>query len=422
MASIIDEGNGRRRIEFIHPDGSRKRIRLGVATKHDAETFKMRLAKIVAAMFRADVPDDETNRWIGELSDKMHGRLAKAGLVKQRKYSTLTLGAFLDQYIADRPDVKLGTKAVYGHTRRCLVEYFGADKPLREITEGDADQWRTVHLIGKEKLADNTVRRRCGIAKQFFRAAQRRKLIAENPFADLRCSVQGNKAREYFLSRADAAKVLDACPDAQWRLLFVLSRYGGLRCPSEHLGLKWGDVDWGRNRITIHSPKTEHHEGKESREIPIFPEILPHLREVFEQAEAGTEHIITRYRDAACNLRTQFQRIIRRAKLAPWPKLWHNLRSTRQTELAERYPIHVVCAWLGNTRAVAQEHYLQVTDAHFEQAAQKQAQQATALTRTTVQPAGPEKQNRPVLPGDSTPCETVQDSKMSVLGLEPRTL
>ena len=50
-------------------------------------------------------------------------------------------------------------------------------------------------------------------------------------------------------------------------------------------------------------------------------------------------------------------------------KLFQNLRSTRQTELAESYPVHVVCAWIGNSQAVAMEHYLQVTDEHFEQAA-----------------------------------------------------
>ena len=62
-------------------------------------------------------------------------------------------------------------------------------------------------------------------------------------------------------------------------------------------------------------------------------------------------------------------KIIRRAGLKPWPKLFQNLRSTRQTELAEKHPLHVVCAWLGNKAAVAAEHYLQVTDADFSKAA-----------------------------------------------------
>jgi hypothetical protein len=46
-----------------------------------------------------------------------------------------------------------------------------------------------------------------------------------------------------------------------------------------------------------------------------------------------------------------------------------NLRSTHETELAESYPAHVVCSWMGHTRAVSAKHYLQVTEAHVEQAA-----------------------------------------------------
>jgi hypothetical protein len=67
-------------------------------------------------------------------------------------------------------------------------------------------------------------------------------------------------------------------------------------------------------------------------------------------------------------------KIINRAGLKPWPKLFQNLRSTRETELAEVYPLHVVCAWIGNTPKVAKDNYLQVTDDHFAKAAQNPAQ------------------------------------------------
>jgi hypothetical protein len=50
--------------------------------------------------------------------------------------------------------------------------------------------------------------------------------------------------------------------------------------------------------------------------------------------------------------------------------------STRETELAETYPIQVVCDWIGNTAAVAAKHYLQVTDEHYRQAAQIPVQYA----------------------------------------------
>ena len=65
------------------------------------------------------------------------------------------------------------------------------------------------------------------------------------------------------------------------------------------------------------------------------------------------------------NLRTQLYRFIHRAGVEPWPKLFQNLRVSREAELAGEYPIHVVCAWLGNTTTVANKHYLQVTEEHF---------------------------------------------------------
>lgn len=80
--------------------------------------------------------------------------------------------------------------------------------------------------------------------------------------------------------------------------------------------------------------------------------------------------IIARYRSGNTNLRTQFKRIIEKAGLKPRPKLVPNLRSTRVTELERQFPIHVVCAWLGNTRAVPREHDLQARDEDFEKAAQ----------------------------------------------------
>jgi len=123
------------------------------------------------------------------------------------------------------------------------------------------------------------------------------------------------------------------------------------------------------------TPKLEHHAGKETRVIPIFPELRPHLEEAWELAEPGTEYIITRYRDRNANLRTQLLRIIKRAGVKPWPKLFNNLRSTRETKLAEEYPLHVVCAWIGNSQPVAAKHYLQVTDEHFTKAVQNPVQQ-----------------------------------------------
>ena len=258
MASVISDPNGRKRIQFVASDGSRRTLRLGKATVKQADTVRTHAEHIVTAkLTRTPVPQ-ETALWLADLDDVMMDKLAAVGLVPPR--ASKALGAFLDAYIAERVDVKPATAIVYGHTRRCLIGHFGADKAMRDITLGDADAWR-LSLIAQD-LADNTVRRRCGIAKQFFHAAVRRKLIPTNPFSDLKAAVQANKAREFFITRDMATKVLDACPNAEWRLLFALSRYGGLRCPSEHLALMWEDVDWERGRITVHSPKNGASSGR----------------------------------------------------------------------------------------------------------------------------------------------------------------
>ena len=268
----------------------------------------------------------------------------------------------------------------YETTRGHLTAHFGNDRTLSTITPGDADQWREALIASG--LSAATVSREVKRARQFFRAAVRRKIIPENPFADVSAPAQVNSSRDYFVARDVITKVIDTCPDAEWRLIVALSRYGGLRCPSEHLSLRWADVDWAAARIRVRSPKTEHHAGGDCRVIPLFPELRPYLKAVWEQAEPGTEHVITRYRGKNSNLRTQLLRIIRRAGAQPWPKLFHNLRASRETELTEQYPLHVVCAWIGNSQQIAAKHYLQVTGEHYEKAAQNAAQYASESGRT----------------------------------------
>lgn len=177
-----------------------------------------------------------------------------------------------------------------------------------------------------------------------------------------------NLDRFYFLKASDAKKILDSLPTLDWKLIFALCRWGGLRCPTEVMALRWVDIDWEENRIRIRSRKTERH-GKGSRIIPLFPELRPLLNEAFDEAsKGGAEYVIRKQVSNSHNLRTALSRYLERAGFDTWPKLFQNLRSTRETELAQRFPIHVVCRWMGNTEAVAAKHYLQLTDGHFDEA------------------------------------------------------
>lgn len=79
----------------------------------------------------------------------------------------------------------------------------------------------------------------------FFKEAVNDRLIQVNPFGAMKgISVKNNRSRDFNVDRETSQRVIDACPDAEWRLLFALSRFGGLRCPSEYLALRWGDIDF----------------------------------------------------------------------------------------------------------------------------------------------------------------------------------
>ena len=365
MASIVHESNGWRRIEFMAGDGNRKRVRLGKASAKDANAFKVKLESLLSGAIAGSI-DDETSRWLAGLDDRMHTRLAAVGLVKGRAGGRTMLGAYIDAFIAGRPSLKPATIIGLRQVRRYLVNHFGESWDMRAVAVDDAENFRAA-LVGLG-LADNTIRRTLGRSRQYWKDAIRRGLVrGANPFDGMVTSPRANKDRQRFIDRPTIDKVLEHCPDKQWKLLVALSRYGGLRMPSEALLLRWTDIAWDENRIRVPQPKLEH-VGKPERVIPLFPELRGPLLDVFDEAEPGSEFVITRYRDRDSNLRTHFQRIIRRAGVTPWPKLWHNLRASRQTELADAYPMHVVCQWIGNTGAVAMEHYLQTLDSHFARA------------------------------------------------------
>ncbi len=440
MASASKDSKGRWRIRFYDGGGARKELRLTGMNQRQAESIARHCAVLNAARCSGTGDIDRgTALWLQGIGENLYSKLAAVGLVTPR--AAAVLGAFLAEYVQDRPDTKPATQRKYGSAVNHLVAHFGENRDLRSITRGDADGFRA--FLYRQGQAENTVRRYCGLAKQFFRAALRRRMIDENPFGDQVAAVRGNAAKFHFITREDAGKILAACPDHQWRMIFALCRWGGLRCPSEVLALKWEDIAWQERRFTVRSPKTEHHEGKGFRVVPLFPELAAVLTEGFDLALSAIDAagegkargtvrgpVITRYREATQNLRTTFQKIVIRAGLQPWPKLLQNLRSTRETELAESFPLQAVTAWMGNSQLVAAKHYLQLRDEHFERAAGKTdsvppqvpPQVPPNTSADEGRPKNPKRQNpekHGIFRGSADVFASLPNLRMGDTGLEP---
>ena len=323
-----------------------------------------------------------TANWLNCISSELRNKLIQKELIDTvaDDRGPVTLELFLEEYIGSRRDVKESTIATYRKTKTALIGYFGADRRLDSITAGDAELWRIEQAANgnqrdgqRRNMEDNSVRRRTGLARQFFLHAVKRKLISENPFDGLAAAVRGNVKRQHFVPVETIYTALKHTTCPQLRAVIALSRFGGLRTPSETLELTWQDIDLTSSRLTVHAPKTEHFEDGGLRFCPIFEELHPFLLELQDIARPGIDcpmssPVITRWRSSAQNVRTPFLKVLRRAGINAWPKLFHNMRATRQTELLAQFPAKDVCEWLGNSQAVAMKHYAMATDDSFQRA------------------------------------------------------
>ncbi len=427
MASLTTDSAGRRRIQFTAKDNARKTLYLGTMPKKMAESVLVRVEQLVSSSVSGHPVDDATSRWVRDLDAKLFDKLVGVGLVPAREIAKL--GPFIDAYIADRPNLRPNTLRNFKTARKALIEYFGCDRPLRNINPGECDEWR--QSLVQVDYAEATISKWVKQARQFFKLAHRKGLVDSNPFQDIKSGSQRNETRLEFIDRARIEKVLDACPTAEWRLIVALARFGGLRTPSETLALKWSEIDWANSRMTVPSPKTEH-QHKPYRVVPIFPELRPYLEDAHALADKKAVYAIRGYRDDTQNLRTQFERIIRRARVRPWQRLFHNLRASRQTELADQFPLHVVTDWIGNSPDIAERHYLKTTDEHFRKAIEGQnvLDEVSATQNPTQQiPAGNEVGQKTQKASSSEDeallalaisCEQDAIEKIPPRGVEPR--
>ena len=367
MASLSKDGSGWR-IRFVCPTTQkRKTVRTGKCAKKNAETALNMVERLIEAKTLGAPVDKQTATWLNSIDGNLRDRLVKAGLSAGKR--TTTLKAFIASYIEGRNDVAPASKTVWRQSETSLYEFFGEDRVAHTITTTEAERFKQSLL--KQKLARYTVRKRMQNARMFFTAMADQGLIPKSPFVGVKAvKAVVDESRNVYVPSAHAVAVMEQAPDAEWRAMIALSRFGGLRLPSEVLSLEWDHIDWANSRVTVHSPKTG------LRVIPLFPELVRPLTEASEQAPDGAVHVVSRHRSQAdgpdgwrnSNLRTRFEKMVRRAGLAPWPKPFHAMRASRETDLIEQHPLQAVARWMGHSPKIAVANYLRVRDEHFDRA------------------------------------------------------
>lgn len=393
MASILKRG-GRKSIQFVDDDGrTRRTFSLGKVNQRAAE----RIARLVDDLLshrRCGVALSlEHSQLLESLDEPTREKLASAGLIDKptKVYDAPSqIGPFVYAYIearrdgratgkhGDKPAAKL-TLEHYERVRKDMIEFFGAGRALRNVAKSDVLEFRRWYeRAGKAK---NTINKRMQRAKQFFAAAIADGRLTENPFDGQDCEVRPNESRFEYFPPADVATLLDAIPCPQWRLVVCLCRFAGLRF-CELWPIRWQDVNWDKGEIRIDSPKTG------VRTIPIFGDIHDPLREVFEQAPEGSEHVLTRFKSKGNgNLRTQLHRYLTLAGLKPWGKPFQNMRSSFECDLVRAEPMHVVTRWMGHTEKTALKHYLRPIQDDLDNAAERRWMERRSTPKAESVPA-----------------------------------
>jgi integrase len=317
--------------------------------------------------------------------------MAKAGLIEASGEALKITELFAR--IQAHSTIAPATAKIYSRICGSLVECYGSDIRIDRITTADAERWQV--WLRQSGLAKATVAKYTNCVRGAFNRAVRWNLLESSPFARLKSGAQTNPNRQAYISAEVFRSILSTEGDPKWIAVFALLRWAGLRCPSEVRNLRWSDMDLRSDKmqLRVRSPKTEHHEGREQRIVPIVPELQPILADYVRSCKSREELLFPSL-PSSVNLRNRFKRLLSKAGVTAWPRLFQNLRASFSTDLVERFPSHVAAAWCGHTVAIQQSAYLIQRDAHFKAATQgasllgaPHASSATNSTTTSQDPA-----------------------------------
>lgn len=389
MATLTKDGKTWR-IRYVDGDGRRHGIRLPGFTKNQAAPVLSRVKELLVAKTANQQMEIHTATWLADVDDSLHQKLVKGGLVGERvpdpepETEELpigpTLGEFLDGFIRRGRTVKDGLKASrqtlnkWKGTRDLLTQCFDSGRPLNEFTLEDGRtfrSWMEKRKIAKTgrnttgSMSENSMRQRMANCKTFFNYAVEEQLIESNPFRRQHSSLVKHDKGKMNIPVEVIAKVIEAAPNVQWRLLIALWRYCGLR-KMEPMNLQWSDVLWSEGKLRVVATKTSHHEGKANRYVPIR-DVESYL---LDAAELRTDdgRIINQYRASMSNLHKPMVNLVEAAGIEVWPNLFKNLRSSCENDwlTAREAPAHVIAGWMGHSVDVQNDHYAMVSEGHFE--------------------------------------------------------
>jgi integrase len=312
------------------------------------------------------VPDKAVANWLSTAPAELQEKLAKVGLINVTKSKTCQ--ELWDTCLKHKQEtVKETTMKAYRHCQEVFYKTFPPNELVEKVTVDRLLNWKTALLT---EFAPASVAGFLKIAKTIFEWAFDQDWLPKNPVKKIPKGSFVNRDNDRVISMEEYAKLLDACPNQEWRTIIALARIGGLRCASELIQFRWSDVHWAENRFLVRSPKTERHEGHRERVVPLFPELRAELDQHFSLDETkGNEFVIQGLQNSCWNLHSTFQAIAKRAGLGKIIRPFDNMRMSRSNEVDRRFGSKKESLWIGHSEKVMLKHYHVLEDEDYAEAA-----------------------------------------------------
>ncbi|MCX7385996.1 MAG: phage integrase SAM-like domain-containing protein, partial [Planctomycetales bacterium] len=286
--------------------GKRAKIFCGTLDKKQVQQVQLHVEHLISAKQSGTAIPTNTANWLGDLKGPLRKRLESLQLIIPEKTQTaITVVEYMEQVIANRVGKKPNTIRIYNRSLYFVKQFFG-DCRLMEVTVSQAEKFKVFlltpkRLDGGKTLCENTARKMLDKLKTVFNDAIKDELLTKNPFKGIASNVTGNAKRERFIEQATIEQVIEAAPDDEFAFIIALSRYGGLRTPSEFSLLKHGDFKLREegSYFEVLAPKTEYCKP-EPRIIPVFPELLPYVKKLVSTSKAKHSEFVFSDRYRTC--------------------------------------------------------------------------------------------------------------------------
>lgn len=344
--------------------GKRHSVWLGNVRKNEATTVKLHVEAVIQSQRLQTPLPSETQRWLRELSAELRLRLRPI-LGHERSVDEAA-----DQYVAHcEATLKVTTARANADTVNQFASHYGSQM-LRSISGEQIDLW-----LLRQNVAASTIGKHVKNLRAWFAWALTQRMIDNVPTIDTPATIGvGDKSHIDFDVYQKLIDYFDRDPEMQ--CIMALAQWCGLRIASEVCPLRRSDFCLATDRITIHDTKRTYRRSRDPprvRTLPLFTGLRPYLMPMLNRPGNPNDYLLPTIggqdpERVGSRLRNRVNRAQDALGIDRWPRVFHSVRATRQTQLKELVGEKVACEWIGNTPYVFQRNYELIADEIFTRA------------------------------------------------------